>query len=85
MKLGHWMQREKLTLAEVGERIDKHLSSVQKYVLGRVPSKETMVRIFVLSRGEVTPNDFYDLPELMPAEPSNDDQAPAGAPIAALG
>ncbi|CAA2142812.1 hypothetical protein [Hyphomicrobium sp. ghe19] len=64
MKLGAWIKKEKLTLAAFGDRIGRHVSAVQRYAAGRIPNRETMVDIYVDTRGEVMPNDFYDLPEL---------------------
>jgi hypothetical protein len=74
MKLGRWIKREKLTLEAFGEKIECHVSSVQRYVTDeRVPGKKTMVRIYVVTRGEVQPNDFFDLPDLQDLVPPNDD------------
>jgi hypothetical protein len=78
MKLGHWIKKEKLTLEAFGERIDSHVSSVQRYVTDeRVPGKKTMVRIYVETRGEVQPNDFFDLPDLaeLVSQSTSDDLA----------
>ncbi len=40
--------------------------NVYRYLSGkRIPSPEIMRRIVVATDGQVTPNDFYDLPEGM--------------------
>lgn len=99
MKLGDWLEREKITLEDFGLRIRRSHSAVSRYVSGqRLPSKSTMDLIRTETSGEVTPNDFFDgagpLPPLVdydnalpPGDPSvaEDDQFPrvAQAPHAA--
>lgn len=65
MKLGHWLKKEKLTFGAFGQRIKRSHSTVQRYVTGeRFPSREAMRDVYVTTFGEVTPNDFCDLPPL---------------------
>jgi transcriptional regulator with XRE-family HTH domain len=35
----------------------------------RIPDRSTMPKVFAFTRGAVTPNDFYDLPDLAHAQP----------------
>jgi hypothetical protein len=65
MKLGDWIERERLTLEAFGRRINRNYTAVARYIRGeRLPGRKTYIDIYVETRGEVTPNDFYDLPEL---------------------
>ncbi len=63
MKLGPWIKKEKITLEEFGERIRRGHSTVGRYIAGLLfPGRETLRDIYVETYGEVTPNDFCDLP-----------------------
>lgn len=65
MKYGDWIIREKLSHAEAGALIDKSQAAVSRYVAGlRKPDEQTLIKIFMTSNGEVTPNDFVALPDL---------------------
>lgn len=39
----------------------------------RVPQADFMVAIYVVTRGIVDPNSFYDLPDLAPSQPAASD------------
>lgn len=40
-------------------------ATVSRYLSGtRIPEKEILHKIYVITQGSVTPNDFYDLPEI---------------------
>lgn len=64
MKLKEYLKREGLTLEAFGQHIDATAGEVHAYCNGRKPRDATMARIFEATGGAVTPNDFYDLPEL---------------------
>lgn len=64
MKWGEWVIAEGLSWAEAGRRIDATTSEARQYAFGRVPRKSPMARIYLATGGQVTPNDFYDLPPL---------------------
>ncbi len=65
MKLRRWMTREKVTYMAMSDRIGRSHSVVQRYCTGeRIPGRDAMVKIYVVTNGEVQPNDFYDLPTL---------------------
>jgi hypothetical protein len=59
-----WVRAEKLSWAEAGRRIGVTTSEARQFGISRIPRKRTMRRIYLATGGQVTPNDFYDLPEL---------------------
>jgi len=68
MKLGEWLNREALKPTEFAARIARTSEAVRRYVAGdRIPDRDTMPLIVEQTRGEVTPNDFFDLPALAEA------------------
>lgn len=65
MKLADWLDAEKLSHQEFGDRIGKSQAAVSRYVAGkRMPDEETLIKIFEVTAGAVTPNDFVALPDL---------------------
>ncbi|MGY4224398.1 transcriptional regulator with XRE-family HTH domain [Bradyrhizobium sp. USDA 4503] len=77
MKLSDWIAREGLSHQEVGDRIGKSQAAVSRYAAGkRMPDEETLIKIFEVTAGEVTPNDFVDLPVI---EQERESEADAGA------
>jgi hypothetical protein len=64
MRWGEWISDRKLSWAEAGRRIGVSTSEARHFAHGRVPRKPTMQRIYLATGGQVTPNDFYDLPKL---------------------
>lgn len=64
MKLDEFLKRQGVTQKSFAEQIGERQSRVNKYCLGtRIPRPETMRKIYVATRGMVTPNDFYGLPD----------------------
>jgi hypothetical protein len=62
MKLRVWLNREGISNAEFGRRIDRSAEAVRRYAdLGRIPDAATMQVIIRETRGAVTPNDFFDM------------------------
>jgi hypothetical protein len=62
MKLSHWLDREGLKPADFAPRIRRSSEAVRRYAAGeRIPDRETMPLIVAETRGEVTPNDFFDI------------------------
>lgn len=66
MKWGDWVKDRKLSWAQAAELIGVgDARHAWRYAHGTVPRTAEMVsRIYLLTAGQVTPNDFYDLPEL---------------------
>lgn len=63
MTLGHYLQHHGLTAAEFADRIGVSPEATRRYAAGaRIPHQAVMVRIFEVTGGVVTPNDFYSLP-----------------------
>jgi hypothetical protein len=62
MKLREWMDRECISLAEMGVRIQRTAEAVRRYAAGeRIPDRDTMPKIVRVTGGEVTANDFFDI------------------------
>jgi hypothetical protein len=66
MKLRQYATDQGLSAPSVRKQLQlRSTNSVYRYYRGdAIPASPIMIRIFVWSRGAVTPNDFYDLPEL---------------------
>ena len=65
MKLDQWASRENLTYCEVASLIGRSPSVVYKWISGVTrPNEDGMAALYRLTRGEVTPTDFYRLPHL---------------------
>jgi transcriptional regulator with XRE-family HTH domain len=63
MKLKPYLQLKKIKSAEFARIIGRNAQNVARYVSGqRIPDKDTMPLIYHATNGEVTANDFYDLP-----------------------
>lgn len=64
MKLANWRNSEGKTQPQLASELGCAVSTVARYENGtRLPGEAAMQQIFVLSRGRVTPNDFYPLDE----------------------
>jgi transcriptional regulator with XRE-family HTH domain len=65
-----WRQRRKLNKEELGAALGVDGATVSRYISGRrLPGPAIMVKIYVLTGGEIEPNHFYELPALeTPAE-----------------
>jgi len=64
-KLKAWRTEQGLTQAEAGERVGVTRFCWMAWECGRkMPRYAEMIAIYVLTDGEVTPNDFYALPLL---------------------
>lgn len=63
MKLRNFRIAQGLSQAKLAKKLGVTELSVLKYEQGRtIPSRAVMRRLFELSAGSVTPNDFYELP-----------------------
>ena len=62
MKLAKWLKRHKLNPTKFAKMIGRHQPTIYRYVNGeRIPEPDIMQEIYSATRGEVSPNDFYDL------------------------
>jgi transcriptional regulator with XRE-family HTH domain len=60
MKLKDWRTRENLSLARMGELIERAHTTVMRLERGEnVPDADTMKRIFDATNGEVNLHDFF--------------------------
>lgn len=68
MRLGDWLRKEGRTHKRFAHELGCWRSQVERWAVEptnprhAVPRPATMIRIFEITGGEVTPNDFYDLP-----------------------
>lgn len=71
MKLASWLASKEMTPAEFGRIIGLPQPTVHRYANGqRIPERDTMAKIVAATGGEVTPNDFYDVPSVSNAQAS---------------
>lgn len=66
MKLQTWCDTQQLSVAAFGRRIGiGSRATIARYANGtRVPPPEAMAAIVRETAGQVTPNDFYDIPAM---------------------
>lgn len=63
MKMSSYIAAHGLTLTEMAVRLGLPVQTVSRYASGaRRPREAEMVRIYEVTGGQVTPNDFFDLP-----------------------
>lgn len=68
MDLKDWLEQKKWGYADLARECEFDPETGRRYALKkRVPKKPHGQKIFVVTGGQVAPNDFYDLPELLPA------------------
>lgn len=73
MKMADWRKQEGFTQVEVARRLHVAEPTVSSWEQGgKKPGAATMHRIFDLTAGAVTANDFYDLPSPAPAPSAGD-------------
>jgi transcriptional regulator with XRE-family HTH domain len=75
MLLRDWRFERELSLAALAEMVRTSTGSkttatvVSRWERGIYqPNKREMVAVYLLTGGKVTPNDFYELPELLPEQ-----------------
>lgn len=74
MNVRTWREQNKLTLKTVAERLSAHVGepvsfhTVHRIEQGQLPSRELARAYLAISDGQVTPNDFYDLPTAPPEQ-----------------
>lgn len=63
MTLREYLDRIGVNPVNYANRIGVSPKQVYRYCEGAIPGREIMARIVRDTRGEVQPNDFYDLPK----------------------
>lgn len=62
MRLNAWLVLHDVKENDFAHKIGVHPSTVSKYLVhGVIPRPEVMREIFLVTRGQVQPNDFYNL------------------------
>jgi len=67
MRLAEWRIEQGLTQSELAARLgcdQSYISLIERSTDPQTPRRHWMLKIYRLTRGAVTPNDFYDLPDL---------------------
>lgn len=65
MRLSEYLKTHKLTTYDFAELVQVSQAAVQRYATGqRIPDEEIMPRIYAVTNGTVTANDFYGLEKL---------------------
>lgn len=62
-KLRAWRERHNLTLEQAGERFGVSGPALGRYEKGRLPERKVMDKIITETKGEVTANDWFDIPD----------------------
>lgn len=78
MKLKSWLETRHMSLSTFAKIIGVSRSQVYKYIYcGAIPKPEVMVKIFKVTEGAVTPNDFYGVVSILAKDqlPANSDKA----------
>ena len=62
MKLEQYLKENDKAVADFADEISTSRQAVYSYVRGeKIPSADTMAKIYQVTGGLVSPNDFYDL------------------------
>lgn len=62
MKISQWMSIKKVSQTTVAFLAKRSVSQINRHLKhGRSLDHETIRRLYFISHGSVTPNDFYDL------------------------
>lgn len=61
MTLDRYLKLTRTSANDFAWRLGVSSQAVSRYVAGRVPRPEVMQRIYWLTEGAVTPNDFFEL------------------------
>jgi transcriptional regulator with XRE-family HTH domain len=84
MRLAEWRIGQGMTQAQLADRLgceQSFISQIERATDPMIPRRRWMLAIYRLTWAAVTPNDFFDLPELEQLALPMDDQAAAPAPL----
>jgi transcriptional regulator with XRE-family HTH domain len=83
MRLAEWRRERRMTQSELASAIGCTQSAISNFeradtlARSQIPGPDLIVAIYRLTRGAVTPNDFYSLPPLDQLELPMTNPAPA--------
>ena len=80
VRLADWRKTEGWSQQKLADELDIaqcNVSQIERVGSTQIPSREVMRKIWTLTKGEVSPNDFYDLPALEQLELAIGEPAPA--------
>ena len=80
MRLAQWRKEKGWTQQELADALgiaQGTVSQIERYGATQVPSPETILAIYKVTRGDVAPNDFYPLPPIDQLELAIAEPAPA--------
>lgn len=66
MKLSEYRRSIGMTQRDLANLIGVSDVALSRYESGRVPESSVMRRIFEVSEGRVSPNDFFEIPDQQP-------------------
>jgi DNA-binding transcriptional regulator YdaS (Cro superfamily) len=67
VQLKRYLRQHRLVVPEFARLVRTQPDAVRKWINGdRLPAPDSMKAIFEVTKGAVSPNDFYDLPKLPP-------------------
>lgn len=70
--LGRWLHETGQTSVAFAEQVGVSQAAISRFCAGKqIPRRDIMVSMYRLTNGAVTPNDFFDLPELDPVPQGN--------------
>lgn len=68
MRLAQWRKVKGWTQTQLADELgvsQPYVSDMERASSPSIPGPSVMIEIFILTRGAVQPNDFYDLPALV--------------------
>lgn len=72
MKLAAYRKSKGITQQQFAELVGRSQGTVSSWEGGQMPDGPALRRIFEVTGGTVTPNDFLDLPGDLPGDPPAD-------------
>jgi hypothetical protein len=57
-----YLEIKRRTIADVARELGEHRETVRTWINGAIPRRQQMLKIYLWSKGQVQPNDFYELP-----------------------
>jgi len=64
MRLNAYLRQYRLNRREFARLVGAEPATVSRWLKGRCPREDMVIAIYRVTKGGVTPNDFYQLPKL---------------------